>query len=332
MFRTLFRFFAGEPTAPAAPQEALPGGQAFFENDSANPEGDETPKGEERPGEAVAPKAEDKMTGDDKPKTSASKSTVSDDDVEETDEQTGESEATPEAKGDGAGNDGDANDAVALAIRTAVKARLSAQKDTQGKAEEATKFTVSMPSVEALKEIPDLKDVDDEDLKRIHAIAAAVVKQAVSTFYEGTTKPFVESLTKHTKAQRAQESAAAFNKKYPGVLKEEANRVAMLAVYDELSKEFGKDLAESVSLEELYLASGAKGKKAAAKATEGIVSKAAEQQKAEATKAQQTTERVARVRAGGPSKRDPETDIRRSTFDHIRRTTFQPFVIRPRGR
>lgn len=327
MLRKLFRFFAGEPTVPSGPTEAVPGGDAFFENDKPA-EGEAKP--EEKPGERVAPVTTPEATKDVANKT-VSKSTVSDDDVEEEIENPGESAAAPEAAGDGAGNDGDANEAVTLALRTALRARLAAQKETSGR-EKPKDFIVSMPSVESLKEIPDLKDVDDEDLKRIHAIAAAVVKQAVSTFYEGTTKPFMESLTKHTKQQRAQESVAVFNKKYPSALKNEEVKKAMLAVYDELDKEFGRDLAESVSLEELYLASGAKGAKAAKKATEGIVSKAAEQQKAEATKAQQPTERVARVRTGGPSKPDAEGDIRRATFDHIRRTTFQPFVIRPRGR
>lgn len=327
MLRKLFRFFAGEPTAPSGPAEAVPGGDAFFENDQ--PAAEEKPAAE-TPGSKVAPTVTPEETKDVKPKT-ASKSTVSDDDVEEESENPGESAAAPEAAGDGAGNDGDANETVTLALRSALRARLAAQKETRGR-EKPDEFIVSMPSVESLKQIDDLKDVDDEDLKRIHAIAAAVVKQAVSTFYEGTTKPFVDSLQKHTKAQRAQESVVAFNKKHPNALKNEDTKKAMLAVYDELDKEFGRDLAESVSLEELYLASGAKGAKAAKKATEGIVSKAAEQQKAEATKAQQPTDRVARVRTSGSSKPDAEGDIRRSTFDHIRRTTFQPFVIRPRGR
>jgi hypothetical protein len=311
------------------PAEATEAGDAFFDEDEAD-DGDEPEEIYEEADEAedVEPEDEDADELDDdedgEDEYEPEEDDYFDDDEEETpddDEEEAESEDDPESEGEG-GEDGGA---VANALRQAIRARLTAEKASAGKGDDDG-VVVNMPTVADLKAIPGLEEVHEDDLTMIHGVAAAIVKEAISSFNETAVAPMRSKQTEERRKAKLVNGLRAFNEKYPGALEKHQDNMAV--VWDEFEGEFGRDLADTISFEDLYIMAGGKGKAAANKKAKGVAKKLATDQKKKAVKSSRQAGSVAKVRAGGKRKRSPNQDVIRETERHIRKTNFTPFTIR----
>lgn len=247
-----------------------------------------------------------------------------DDDDDESDEdedadEDAESEDDPESAGEG-GEDGGA---VANALRQAIRARLTAEK-AQSNAPEGV--TVDIPTVEDLRKVEGLEEIHETDLKTIHAIASAVVQNAITSFNANAVAPMRTAVSEEKRKNQIVANLNNFNRKYPEAL--DTHQDQMAVVWDEFSDEFGRDLADSISFEDLYIMAGGKGKAAASKKVKGVAKKLATDQKKKSVKSQRQAGRIAKVRSGGKRKGRKGEEVLRQTERHIRKTNFTPFVIR----
>ena len=247
----------------------------------------------------------------------------SDEDEDDEDEDI-ESEDDPESEGDGDEEEDGGASALARALKEATRARLQGLKLGE-KAEEG--INVHIPTVEEIKALDGMDEVDDGDLKVIHGIVAAVVSNAITTYNESAVAPMRTQAHEERRKARVVESYRKFREKYPKVT--DSQQTAMAETWDEFSTEFGRDLADEISFEDLYIISGGKGKAAAAKKVKGVAKKLAKDQKRRATRSTRQSGRIGKVSAGGKrgKKRRGDADAA-AAVRHIRSSQSDPFTIR----
>ena len=305
--------------------EAQEAGDAFFDEDESD-EADEPdePEYEEEPEDVDDEDEDTEEEEEDSDFEEAETDNFFDEDAESEDEEDedAEFEDDPESESEGGDEDGGA---VANALRQAIRARLTAEKAAGSKTPQAVQ--VNIPTLEDLKSVEGLEEVHEDDLRTIHAIASAVVENAITSFNESAVAPMRVTASEEKRKHQIVANLNNFNKKFPKALDTHQDKMAV--VWDEFSEEYGRDYADSISFEDLYIMAGGKGKKAASAKVDGVAKKMARDQKKQSVRSSRQAGRVAKVRAGGARKKArPDEDARRATERHIRKTNFTPFTIR----
>ena len=184
---------------------------------------------------------------------------------------------------------------------------------------------VQVPTVEDLKKIPELEDLDDEDLRVIHAISSHVVQNAITSYNESAVAPLRTTSFEKARKDRVIANYQDFRKKYPDVSNK--SQETMSELWDDFSKEFGRDLADEITFEDLYIMSGGKGKAAAKRKVQGVAKKLATDQKRKASRSTRQAGRLGKVRSGGKrTSKKGDSDAARAT-KHIRNTQLNPFTM-----
>jgi len=307
--RALFTYSEGDGDDT---DDRLEEGDFFDELEDEESEGDDEGKGDE--------------TDDDDTDDDDADDADDDDDDDDDDDEDGESDDDDsDESGEGAEEEEEPQaDSAALALRAAIKTRLDAAKAAKGDGAPS----IDMPTVKAIKEA--FPNVNEDDVEQISKIAAMVVQQTLSSYDSKIVRPVVEANEAIARANRLERGVREFNTEYPGALKNPKVSEAMSSIYDEMAKEYGVEGADSVSVEEYFLMTGAKGKKVAKKAAKGAVQKAADDQKKKAVKATTKPGHVAKMKAGkGRRKKgDPDSEAVKETMTYIRKRHIDPFTIR----
>jgi hypothetical protein len=313
--KRLVTFFGGEPSP--GPVDVTDGG-AFFEEENEDGAGEE--QGAES---ATATEAQAEETAAEEPVDANTDTPEGDTSDEGTPEDNGESTESPDSEGDGA-DEGGAS-AAAAALREAVRARLIATKAATPEGER--KVNIKVPTLADLKKIDKFKDLEDDDLARVLDVVDTALRSALEGYHADEVKPISSAAAAQVRKNRIVSNWQDFVEKHPDVPKDRKRMDAMSAQYDALAGELGRDLADTVTFNELYLMSGGRGKKVAATTQQGVATRLAKEQKNAAMKADTQTERVGKVRAGGTRQPSKDAEMRRKTVEHIQRTVVNPFTI-----
>jgi len=234
-----------------------------------------------------------------------------------------ESDDDSASSGDGDEEDG-GSQVLARALKEATRARLLADA---GADKGQAALDVYIPTVKDLQEVPGLKDVDEGDLTTIHQIVASVVQSAITNFHEKAVLPIRTTAVEKARKDKLVADLQSFNQKYPQGL--HTHQDAMAELWDEFQGEFGRDGADSISFEDLFIMAGGKGKAAATKKVKGVAKKLAKDQKSRASRGSQQVGRVGKVRSSKGGKRRGKGDSdAAAAVKHIRSTQVDPFIIR----
>ena len=318
--RFLLTFGSGEA------QEAQEGG-SFFADDDDDDEGDDgADEGDDDAGDDDDDDQDDDDDSDDEDDDDDQDDDDDDDlddddgDADDDDEEDAESEDDSESEGEGGEEDGDA-DAVSAVLRQATHARLKAEHSA-AQGTEVPAIELDSLDRDKLKSELGMDDVEDESFDSILQIAVAVAGHAVNQLNVKAIQPIRTSETEKTRKARLTQDFEAFAARNKGWEKREKR---MIEIYEEFDKEYGRDLADTVSFDDLYRMAG--GTPATTRKKGKSARRKAKDQKRKSLRKQGQAARVTRSRSGGKRRRGKDADLIKQTEDFVRSTHFDPFTI-----
>lgn len=323
---------AGEGDSTPAPKEgadkpvsateggAEDGGSGFFDDDEPAPE--------QEPAKAKPAKAPARTTTQDPDDDDAARSESDEDDEDgDADGEDAESEEDGD-NSEGDGGESSADSAAVLSIRRGWEARFEAAK-SEKRADPLAGIVDSVKITDAVRERVKAKFAEEDDVGAIEEVVRAILPAALGAYDERRVTPVLDATTVTARNARLVQNVQSFDSKYPNVRTPEVS-ARMAKVYDEYKEKYGYQAADQVPVEDYFHMAGGRLPRKGAKPVqknEGVKGKAAEQDKQGAVRATRQPERIATPQPTGKGKPKVDDTVQR-TVDTIRRTRFEPFVIR----
>lgn len=303
ILQLLVTFGASEKAEPEEPTD----GGGFY---------DEYDKQEQ---ELIAEHTEDKDEGEPEDPDAVVDEANDETEDEESEVESEEEEAESEDE-DESGDGGDANDPAVMALKSSVRSRLAGLAQTM-QSVEAGSFQIEDIDADAIRKLDGMEELEEQSFKDVMKVVNASVKGALGAFSEKHVKPLMQQQSENARAARVQANINAFSAKYPGLLSDNDVTQEMLAEYNALEAEFSRDVADTATLEELYLMTGRRLPRASSPG------KRAKAQKRKALKGQNQAGRTTKTQTGGKRKRDPKVQEVKDTMASYRQTRINPFSM-----
>lgn len=296
------------------------GDSGFFEED-----GEEAPA----PAKAKPAKAPARTVTQDPDDDDAAARSESDEDDEDDDADGDDAESEEDGdNSEGDGGETSADSAAALSIRRGWEARFEASK-AEKRADPLAGIVESVKITDAVRERVKAKFAEEDDVGAIEEVVRAILPAALGAYDERRVTPVLDATTVTARNARLVQNVQSFDSKYPNVRTPEVS-ARMAKVYDEYKEKYGYQAADQVPVEDYFHMAGGRLPRKGAKPVqknEGVKGKAAEKDKQGAVQATRQPERIATPQPNGKGKPKVDDTVHR-TVETIRRTRFEPFVIR----
>jgi hypothetical protein len=309
--KNLLTFYAGEPVDVTDSDD---NGMFDSFDSSEMDEGGDDDDGqmEEIEDEEILEDEDDELLDDDEDAESE------DDDEDEDDIESDEEEDSEDGEGDGA----QYRTHQQIILEQSVEARLASLQVGQAEPD----FSVEPLTVqEMIEDDPSLADIDEGQVKILARQNAKAEERAARRMYKKYIEPMQQTSSAAERNAAINNNIATFERNYPGALTEPMQK-KMLAVYNGFFNRHGRDKADTIGIEELYVLAGGdlegarKPRKTSAKAK-------ARKQKRKALAAQGQAGKIATLRTGGKRRRGKDDDLAKATIQHIRSTNINPFTL-----